>query len=107
MTGEDLEVKLEKAGMTKTELARRVGVSRRYVQMWCGGEVPEKWWLQIAAALVLRPNIRLGQQERIETAQILEKVAMGTPISVKERGRAMRLRDKLRASVGGGVPSNA
>ena len=99
MTQKQLRALLEVGGVSQLDLARRLGVSGRYVGLWATGRrrIPQKWVEPIKAALAQRPYIYLSREERLEVAQYLDDLLTrghrpATPVA--------RLRDKLRASVG-------
>lgn len=109
MTGTELAKILASAKVTPRELARRLGVSFRYVEMWVSGnrKIPDNRVDGIRAALTLSPRIYLPRSERLEIAELLDTVAdyrAPTPAAQKQ---AARYRDKLRASVGGLVREEA
>lgn len=55
MTADDLRTRLEAAGVTQMELARRLGVDGRTVRYWLAGRaIPESAVADIEAALALQ-----------------------------------------------------
>lgn len=106
MTGLELLAKLERAGVTQAELARRCGWTPRYVSMLVKRkqELAPETNRQVVLALALRPRILLSREDRAKAADLLVKVADGvSEWSRSEQASARRLSGKLVASVGGTV----
>jgi transposase len=102
MTSKELVAALERAGMTQAELATRLGVTLRYVQRWVAAGVPGKWAARSVAAIRTRPRILLNRAERIRVAELLDKITdPTTPWNQGDQRDSKRLRDKIKASVGG------
>jgi hypothetical protein len=62
VTPADLRTRLDAAGLSQMELARRLGVDGRTVRYWLAGRaIPEAWWPEIEEALAMRVCASCGQ----------------------------------------------
>jgi ribosome-binding protein aMBF1 (putative translation factor) len=60
---EDILVRLEDSGMSKKELAHRIGKSHKYIKRFFKGEIDIEWDVLLDIAQVLKFDVRV----RIET----------------------------------------